>query len=212
MKPFDEAMLQITKEFIEEYQRRSGRAPSLRNIMHAYEKFYGVSISKVQRYVLELKKRGFINYGINEGIRSSINLQVGKTRPTSLIGECPCGEPVLAIENIIGTYALPEEIFGTSEHFMLRAKGYSMIEKGIIDGDIMVVRQQNWADFGDIVIARVNGEEATAKVYAKENNRFVLKPANSSLKKDGTAAYRTITPEGEWEILGVVDNIIHRTK
>jgi len=212
MKPFDEAILQSTKDYIEEYQRKNGRSPSLRDIMHAYEKFYGVSISKVQRYVLELKKRGLVSYGSYEGISTSSVLKVGKTRPTLLVGECVCGTPVTAIENIEGSYALPVEIFGDSDHIILRAKGYSMIEEGIKPGDFMVVRLQNYAENGDIVIARVNGDEATAKIYTQEQGKVFLRAANSSLKADGNKAYKDIYPEGEWDIIGIVDNVIQKKK
>jgi repressor LexA len=212
MKPFDESMLVKTKEYIEEYQRRRGIVPSLRKIMRDNEGFFGVSISKVQRYVLELNRRGQLNYDKNEGIRGSEKLLAGKTKPIPMVGECACGDPILAVENIIATYSLPEELFGPSDHFMLRAKGLSMIEKGINDGDIMVVRHQNTAEIGDIVIARLNGEEATAKIYSKENGKYLLKPANSSIHEDGSPEYSDIIPEGEWEILGVVDSVIHRFK
>lgn len=212
MKLFDEEILQKTKEYVEAHQRKNGRAPSLRDILRDNSPFFKSSLSKVQRYLLELKRRGLVVYDKFEGIKETPNLFAGKTRPIPLIGECPCGEPILAVENIIGTYALPEELFGATDHFMLKAKGSSMIEKGISDGDIMVVRQQNWADIGDIVIARVNEEEATAKIYTKSGEKYILKPANNALNSDGTKVYKDIIPKGEWEILGIVDNVIHRIK
>jgi repressor LexA len=74
---------------------------------------------------------------------------------------------VLAVENIVSTVALPVEIFGADEHFILRATGNSMVKRGIFNGDLMVVRVQSTANVGEVVIARVNDEEATAKVLAK---------------------------------------------
>lgn len=212
MKLFDETMLKMTKEYIDEYERRNGKAPSLRKIMRSFENFFGVSLSKVQRYVLELKKRGLVNYEKNEGIMSRENLFAGKTKPIPMVGECACGEPILAVENIVATYSFPEELFGSSEHFMLKAKGNSMIDKGISDGDIMVVRQQNWADSGQVVIARLNLEEVTSKLYLEFKGKYILRAANRSLNVDGTPIYADIIPEGEWEILGVVDNVIHRVR
>ena len=127
----------------------------------------------------------------------------------SIVGSCPCGEPVLAVENIVATVALPVEIFGAEQHFILKAKGNSMIKRGIFDGDLMVVKVQKSANVGEVVIARVNNEEATAKVLAKKNGKYYLKPANDEVDKYGERVYQDIHPKGEWEILGVVDNVIH---
>ena len=87
-----------------------------------------------------------------------------------------------------------------------------MIKRGIFDGDLMVVRVQKTAKVGDVVIARVNNEEATAKVLARENRKYYLKPANDEVDEHGNRVYNDIYPEGEWEILGVVDNVIHSPK
>ena len=76
----------------------------------------------------------------------------------------------------------------------------------------MFVRIQNYADPGDIIIARVNGDEATAKYYMVEKGKVFLRAANSSLNGDGTKAYPDIYPEGEWEIIGVVDNVLQKKK
>jgi repressor LexA len=137
------------------------------------------------------------------------NLSAGASRNASIVGSCPCGEPVLAVENIVSTVALPVEIFGAEEHFILKATGNSMKKRGIFDGDLMVVRVQSTANVGEVVIARVNDEEATAKVLAKSRGKYYLKPANDDVDEDGNPLYRDIHPKGEWEILGVVDNVIH---
>jgi repressor LexA len=84
-----------------------------------------------------------------------------------------------------------------------------MVKRGIFNGDLMVVRVQNTANVGEVVIARVNNEEATAKVLAKSRGKYYLKPANDEVDEDGNPLYRDIHPVGEWEILGVVDNVIH---
>ena len=116
---------------------------------------------------------------------------------------------MLAVENITATVALPVEIFGTEEHFILRAKGQSMIKRGIFDGDLMVVKVQNTAEVGEVVIARLNQEEVTAKVLAFADGRHYLEPANDEVDEKGKPIYRDIHPDGEWDILGVVDHVIH---
>lgn len=211
MKLYDEQMIQAVKDYIEEFQRKKAKSPSYRDIMRAFPKFFGSSMSKVQNYVMQLKKRGLIAYG-DDGIAIPVKLTTGAIKPALLVGECVCGTPVTAIENIEGSYALPTELFGTADHIILRAKGFSMIEEGIHSGDLMFVRQQNYADPGDIVIARVNGDEATAKYYMQENGKTFLRAANSSLKADGSKAYPDIYPEGDWDIIGVVDNVLQRKK
>ena len=101
------------------------------------------------------------------------------------------------------------EIFGAEEHFILKATGNSMIRRGIFDGDLMVVRMQNTANIGEVVIARVNDEDATAKVLAYESGKYYLKPANDEVDDEGNRIYNDIHPTSDWEIIGVVDNVIH---
>lgn len=211
MKPYNESMLTIVKEFIENYQKDNAKSPSYRVILHRYPKFFGNSISKVQNYVHQLQKRGWIK--LQDGVIDiPFKLTNGDVKPALLVGECACGTPVTAIENIEGSYPLPVELFGNDDHIILRAKGYSMVEEGIKPGDLMFIRQQNYADPGDIVIARMNGDEATAKYYMQENGKTFLRAANSSLKADGSKAYPDIYPESDWDIIGVVDNVLQRKK
>lgn len=207
MKTFDEAMLTVTEKYIISYQKENGRSPSLRVIGKEYAKFYGNSIAKVQRYVQELSRRGLVEYGSGTGIEISSNLLSGKTKPMPLVGSCPCGNPMLAVENIEGTFALPVEIFGSTPHFMLKAVGHSMINAGIDDGDHVVVRQQNYANSGDIVIALID-DSATAKVFIPKKNKVILRACNDSVDDEGNRVYPDIVID-KCEILGVVDKVIH---
>ena len=77
-------------------------------------------------------------------------------------------------------------------------------------GDLMVVRKQNNAEIGEVVIARIDGEEATAKILAMSESGFYLKPANDAMDESGNRIYKDIHPQHGWEIMGVVDNVIHR--
>lgn len=207
MKPYDERMLKAVEEFVVNYQKKSGKSPALRVIGKAYPGFFGNSIAKIQRYVQELNKRGLIQYGAGVGIKTSPKLLSGKTRTVPLVGNCPCGNPMTAIENIEGSYALPVEIFGSAPHFILRAVGHSMIEAGIDDGDYMIVRQQNYAEKNEIVIALID-DSTTAKVFIPKKNSIVLRACNSLLDDNGKRVYKDIVVEN-CEILGVVDKVIH---
>ena len=118
----------------------------------------------------------------------------------------------MAVENIEATIPLPVEIFGDGQHIILIAKGSSMIKRGIFNGDYMVVNTSVSANIGDVVIARVNNEEATAKVLRKAKGKYYLEPANDEVDENGERVYKDIHPQGQWEIIGVVNYVIHSTE
>ena len=99
-------------------------------------------------------------------------------RHVPLVGDVAAGTGVLAQENIEELYPLPEDFTGTGTLFMVRVRGDSMIEAGIMDGDFAVVRQQPDAEQGDLVVAGIPGGEATVKGFARHGDRVVLTPAN----------------------------------
>lgn len=204
---FDEDMLNEIEDFITDYQKEYKKAPSTREVCRRFPNFFKNSYSKCQRYLHELEVQDRIPYTKGQGIDLMPVLLSGDTTKVSLVGRCPCGSPITAIENIEGTYDLPTELFGTEQHFMLRAVGSSMIECGIHSGDIMVVRQQNFAMPGQIVIALI-GDEATAKIFLPQNDRVILRAANKAIR-NGKPVYPDIVTK-ECMILGVVDNVIHR--
>ena len=209
MRKINEQRINEVYEYITQVQYTESRTPSIREISKACN----ISGSAgALRAVRCLEERGMISRTYSQDkkvISIPNNLELGKTAPVSIIGTCACGEPITAVENVVATVALPVEIFGSEKHFILYAKGNSMIKKGIFDGDLMVVRVQNTANAGDVVIARVNDDEATAKILAIKNGKYYLKPANDEVDEMGKKIYEDIYPEGEWSILGVVDNVIH---
>lgn len=209
MKRVDEVKLNEVYKYICDCHSEERRSPSLREIASACDINSTAWVSSLLQILEERELISFETKGNKRTISVPDNLNVGATRNASIVGYCPCGEPVLAVENIVSTVALPVEIFGADEHFILRATGNSMVKRGIFNGDLMVVRVQNTANVGEVVIARVNNEEATAKVLAKSRGKYYLKPANDEVDEDGNPLYRDIHPVGEWEILGVVDNVIH---
>jgi repressor LexA len=99
-----------------------------------------------------------------------------------LIGDVAAGTGVLAQENVEDLIPLPTDFTGEGELFMLRVRGDSMIEAGILDGDFVVARQQTVAENGDIVVAGIPGDEATIKTFKKSGNNITLVPSNSSMK------------------------------
>jgi repressor LexA len=103
-------------------------------------------------------------------------------RPVPLVGDVAAGTGVLASETVEELLPLPEDFTGTGSLFMLRVRGESMVEAGILDGDYVVVRQQEDAEHGDIVVAGIPGEEATVKTFGRRRGRVVLTPANPVLE------------------------------
>jgi len=97
-----------------------------------------------------------------------------------VIGKVAAGQPILAVENITDTFPLPVEYVQNGDAFMLRIQGDSMIEAGILNKDLVLVRQQSSANNGDIVVALI-GDEATCKTFFKEKNYIRLQPQNSSM-------------------------------
>jgi repressor LexA len=89
---------------------------------------------------------------------------------------------VLAQENVEEVLPLPADLTGDGELFLLRVRGDSMIEAGILDGDLVVVRSQAVATNGEIVVAGIPGEEATVKTYSKRGSKVTLLPSNARLE------------------------------
>lgn len=97
-----------------------------------------------------------------------------------IIGSVAAGSPILAEENVIDTFPIPLEYSHKGNLFILRVKGESMVEAGILDGDSIIVRQQTTAENGDIVVALIN-DSATVKRFYKKEEYFELKPENETM-------------------------------
>ena len=178
MRTLNEETLQRMEEYIRERQRKDGVSPSYRRIMHAL----GMSsLNLVQRYVLALENQGRIRRTRLGSIALPKRLDAGKNKITPLVGDIACGQPSFAEENIEASYALPEAIFGKGELFMLHTHGDSMIDAGIREGDLIVVRRQSSADDGQIVVALMDGE-ATLKRLFHRNGKIVLHPENRQMQ------------------------------
>ena len=172
---------------IEKSMQERGYPPSVREIGEAV----GLnSPSTVHNHLASLQKMGFLRRDPTKPraieVRFDTNSEVAMERRPSrhvpLIGDVAAGTNVLAQQNVEDLIPLPTDFTGEGELFMLRVRGESMIEAGILDGDFVVARQQNVADNGDIVVAGIPGEEATVKTFKKSGNKITLVPANSSMQ------------------------------
>ncbi len=194
MRLFNETLLSGMLDYIQQYQVRHGQSPSLRKIQDNFPSELS-SVSKVDRYLNVLAGRGLIE---REGgqIKLDTNIAASGTVSAPLVGYVACGNPAFAIEDIEQTFHLPIDLFGNYDVFMLRAKGESMANSGINDGDLIVVRKQDYADYGQKVVALI-GDEATVKTYRPDKKIVVLHPENDEFED-------IIVDRGECRIQGVV--------
>ena len=173
-------------DFIAEQLRERGYPPSVREIGEAVGL---TSSSTVHTHLTTLQRQGFlrrdptkpraieVRYDANSGAA----IERRPARHIPLVGDVAAGTNVIAQENVEELLPLPEDFTGDGQLFMLRVRGDSMINAGILDGDYVVVRQQEDADKGDVVVAGIPGEEATVKTYGRKGNKVVLTPANPTL-------------------------------
>jgi len=171
-------------EGIYQIARERGYPPTVREIG---ERLGLRSSCTVQRHLEALERKGYIKRSRTKARSIEILQAEDPTMvpvpmvPVPLVGTVAAGQPILAAENIEEVFPLPRDIVKDDQCFMLRVKGDSMIEVGIFNGDFVVVRQQPYADDGDIVVALLE-EEATVKYFRRRRNRIYLDPANASMQ------------------------------
>ncbi len=172
---------------IEQAMQDRGYPPSVREICEAV----GLnSPATVHTHLKTLQEMGFIRRDPSKPraieVRFDTNSEVAMERRPSrhipLIGDVAAGTNVLAQQNVEDLIPLPTDFTGEGELFMLRVRGDSMIELGILDGDFVVARQQKVADNGDIVVAGIPGDEATIKTFKKSGKTITLRPANETMQ------------------------------
>ncbi|AJK88857.1 transcriptional repressor LexA [Lysinibacillus fusiformis] len=171
--------------FIKDEVRAKGYPPSVREIGEAVGL---ASSSTVHGHLARLEQKGFIRRDPTkpraiEILEPEESIQKQHVIHVPLVGKVTAGSPITAIENIEEYFPLPDT-YGTSEDqlFMLEIMGESMIEAGILDGDLVIVKQKSTAINGDIVVAMTAEDEATVKRFFKEKNHFRLQPENSSME------------------------------
>jgi repressor LexA len=172
--------------FIDAQVRERGYPPSVREIGEAV----GLSSSStVHAHLAALQEKGFLRRDPTKPRAIEVCFDGGSgsvverrpARYVPIVGDVAAGTGVLADERVEETLPLPEDFTGDGDLFMLRVRGESMIDAGILDGDFVVVRQQPTAEAGDTVVAGIPGEEATVKTYLRRRNKVVLRPENAAM-------------------------------
>lgn len=181
-------------KFIEKQINKNGYPPSVREIGEAVDL---KSTATVHGYLSRLEQKGYIKKEEQKGRTLRLlkgedgkernkkaepkNLYTGKEMvEVPVIGKITAGEPILAVENVTDTFPIPLDFVGNGESFMLTVRGESMIEAGILNGDYILVKKQNTAENGEIVVALI-GDEATVKTFYKEKDHIRLQPENSTM-------------------------------
>jgi repressor LexA len=173
--------------FIEKTVGDRGYPPSVREIGEAVGL---ASPSTVHSHLHTLQRLGYLRRDpskpraieVTADTASGTTAERRPTRHVPLVGDVAAGTGVLAQEQVEELVPLPADFTGDGELFMLRVRGDSMIEAGILDGDFVVARVQTEARNGDIVVAGIPGDEATIKTFTRKNNKVTLLPANERLE------------------------------
>ncbi len=195
-------------DFIDAEVRRRGYPPSVREIGEAV----GLSSSStVHAHLAALQDKGFLTRDPTKPRAIEVHFESGSgaaverrpVRHVPLVGDVAAGTGVLAAENIEETLPLPEDFTGDGTVFMLRVRGDSMIDAGILDGDYVVVHQQPTAEPGDTVVVGIPGEEATVKTFLRRRGKVVLRPENPTLDE-------MVFDPSEVEIYGKVVSLLRR--
>jgi repressor LexA len=195
-------------EFIDGEVRSRGYPPSVREIGEAV----GLSSSStVHAHLAALQDKGFLRRDPTKPRAIELHYESGSgqaierrpVRHVPLVGDVAAGTGVLAAENIEETVPMPEDFTGAGQLFMVRVRGDSMLEAGILDGDYVVVRQQPTAEPGEIVVAGIPGDEATVKTFLRRRQKIVLRPENPAMDE-------LVFEPDQVEIYGKVVSLLRR--
>lgn len=173
-------------KFIDQTIKENGFPPTVREIGKAV----GLnSPATVHTHLSTLQDRGYIRRDPTKPRAIEVHWDAGSgaiidRRPVThvpVVGDVAAGTGVLAAENIEEVMPLPSDFTGEGDLFMLRVRGDSMIELGILDGDYVVASKQPTANDGDVVVAGIPNDEATVKSFSTRNDQVILTPANPTM-------------------------------
>lgn len=194
-------------EVIHGHVEAHGYPPSVREIGEAV----GLrSTSSVHAQLETLTERGYLRRDatkpraveVARDLDTGLDVRPGRSRNVPLVGEIAAGAPILAEERVESVYPLPEELTGDGNLFMLRVRGESMIEAGVFDGDLVVVREQPKVEQGEMCAALVDGE-ATVKFFRRTKaGEVFLDPANERYEPI------PVTPDADARVMGKVVTVL----
>ena len=186
----------LVLDFVKQYEKKQGYSPSLEEIQRHFKL---ASVSTAHFHIKQLQKKGLLTKEEKQG-RTISAMKEKKTLEIKLVGNIAAGQSIETIEMSDETVTVPRsDIKLPFQHYALRVKGDSMIEDGIFNDDIVVIRSQKTADDGQTVVAIIDDNQATLKKIFKEKGKIRLQPANKNLRP----FFRK-----KVEVRGVVEKII----
>ena len=173
-------------DFIAAHLQQTGYPPTVREIGDAVGL---TSSSTVHTHLNVLQRQGYLRRDptkpraieVRYDALSGAPIERRPARHVPLLGDVAAGTNVLAQQNVEELLPFPEDFTGSGPLFMLRVRGDSMVEAGVLDGDYVVVRQREEADKGDMIVAGIPGDEATVKFFGRKGSKVVLNPANAKM-------------------------------
>ena len=200
MRKLDEGRRAKIFDYLNAFYDRSAAPPSVREISEGT----GLPVATVHRSLVDLKKSGELAY---EGRRSintpRIHTEV-RMMSAPVVGSVSCGPGQWEEEDVLEYIRLPESFYGEGEFYVLVAKGESMLDAGISPGDYVVIRKQNTAREGDIVVALYDDGLNNLKLLARENDRLVLRSCNADREQFPDIPVETL------QVQGVAVGVMHR--
>ncbi|MFI5240689.1 MAG: transcriptional repressor LexA [Candidatus Saccharimonadia bacterium] len=192
-------------DYVTQYIEMNGYAPSYREIAEAFK--LG-SVATVAEHVETLVAKGLLQKGENEARSLQLikkeDFQEDRSIGLPILGLIAAGQPIETIEGHQETLEVPPFMVGRKHSYVLQVKGQSMIDDGILDGDFVVIQEKEVPSNGEVVVALVNGSEATLKRYYKEKTHIRLQPANSTMDPI------IVEPGTPIQIQGVVIGVIRK--
>ena len=178
MRTKDESLFAVIVDYVNDYFEKYGRSPSTREI----EKSTQISRPTVQRYLKALQERGEIEYDGHRGIVTQYMREMVDTNRVGMGNSIPCGPMDEVADADLEHIRLPIALTGSGEFFLLRARGVSMINAGIDDGDLVLIRKQATAKHGDVIACLYDSALTTLKRYDPQDDAIYLVPENDTMQ------------------------------
>ena len=181
--------------FVNEYFHEKRSSPSVGTIAKAM----GIARSSAYRYLVAMDEKGLISYDGHTIETPQIDKSVSGYFSAPIVGSVQCGDPETEEEHVEEYVSLPESIFGKGEFYILRASGDSMVDAGIEDKDLVVIRKQDSASVGDIVVALDENNQNTLKTFDgidEESGYAILKYENKKKYPDKVICVRELIVQG----------------
>lgn len=161
MRKKDPELMKRILEYVTEYYLNYSSKPSTTQIANEV----GIARSTAYKYLVAMNERGMLKYEDGDIVTASMDKIVTDREEVSALGKIACGEPALEEENLLFKTSLPTAVFGKGPFYILCAKGDSMVDAGIEEGDILVIRKNAEPHIGDIIVALDENNENTLKYY-----------------------------------------------